>query len=112
MNKRKNPKFLRWPSKSLKKLKSAWRRPKGINSKIAEKRKGKQPMPNPGYGAPRNTKYLHPSGYKEVRVENVKGLEKVDIKKEAVRIASAVGERKRAEIVKKAEEMKLKVLNP
>lgn len=112
VNKRNNPKFVRWPSKSLKKLKSAWRRPKGINSKITEKKKGKLPMPNPGYGAPRKTRFLHPSGYRDVLIENVKGLDKIDFKKEAVRIASAVGEKKRTEILKKAEEMKLKVLNP
>ena len=112
MNPRNNPKFVRWLSTSLKRIKSPWRRPRGINSKIAEKLKGKLPMPTIGYGAPRNMKYLHPSGFKEILVHNANDLKKVNVEKEAVRIASAVGSKKRIEITKKAEEMKLKVLNP
>lgn len=110
--KRKNPKFVRWLSTSLKRVKPSWRRPKGINSKILEKRKGKLPMPTVGYGAPKEMRYLHPSGFREVLVSNTKDLERIDIAKEAVKIRSAVGEKKRSEIIKKAEELKLKVLNP
>lgn len=112
VNPRNNPKFVRWLSVSLRRVKSPWRRPKGINSKILEKRKGKLPMPTVGYGAPKEMRYLHPSGFREVLVNNVKDLEKVNAEKEAVKIASAVGGRKRSEIMKKAEEMKVKVLNP
>lgn len=112
VNKRNNPKFVRWLSVSLRRVKSPWRKPKGINSKILEKRKGKLPMPTVGYGAPKEMRYLHPSGFREILVNNVNDLGKVNVEKEAVKIASAVGERKRNEILKKAEEMKLKVLNP
>ncbi len=112
VNPRNNPKFVRWLSVSLRRVKSPWRRPKGINSKILEKIKGKLPMPTVGYGAPKEMRYLHPSGFKEMLVNNVKDLEKVDVAKEAVKIASVVGRRKRSEIMKKAGEMKIKVLNP
>ena len=112
MNERNNPKFVRWLSVSLKRVKSPWRRPKGINSKIAQKKKGKLPMPTIGYGAPKKMKYLHPSGLREVLVNNVDDLMKANAGKEAVKIASAVGKKKRSEILKKAEEMKIKVLNP
>ncbi|MEK6909509.1 MAG: 50S ribosomal protein L32e [Candidatus Aenigmatarchaeota archaeon] len=112
VNPRNNPKFVRWLSVSLKRVKSPWRRPKGINSKILEKRKGKLQMPTVGYGAPKEMRYLHPSGFRELLVNNVNGLGKVNAEKEAVKIASAVGKRKRSEILKKAEEMKIKVLNP
>ena len=43
---------------------------------------------------------------------NVKEWEKINPEKEAVKIASTVGKKKRQEIVKKAGEMKIKVLNP
>lgn len=110
MNPRNNPKFVRWLSASLKRVKPSWRRPHGINSKIREKLKGKLPMPTVGYRAPKAMRYLHPSGLGEVLVYNVKDLEKVS--GQAVRIAAAVGKKKRDEILKKAEEKKLKVLNP
>ncbi len=111
MNPKNNPKFVRWLSSSLKRVRSPWRKPQGINSKVRARLKGKLPMPTVGYGAPKKMRYLHPSGAREVLVHNVKDLEKVDENK-AVRIGSSVGKKKRNEILKKAEEMKLKVLNP
>jgi large subunit ribosomal protein L32e len=48
----------------------------------------------------------------EVLIHNFKELEKINPEKEAVKIASTVGKKKRQEIVKKAEELKVKVLNP
>lgn len=112
MNPRNNPKFVRWLSASLKRVRSSWRKPQGINSKIRMKLKGRLPMPTVGYGAPKEMRYLHPSGLKEVLVHNVKDLEKINPEKEAVKIASSVGNKKRNEILKKAEEKKLKILNP
>ncbi len=112
VNPRNNPKFVRWLSVSLKRVRSPWRKPHGINSKVRAKLKGKLPMPTVGYGAPKKMRYLHPSGFREILVNNLNDLGKVNAEKEAVKIASAVGARKRTEILKKAGEMKLKVLNP
>lgn len=112
VNPKNNPKFVRWMSKSLKRVKSPWRKPHGINSKIRVSKKGKLSMPSVGYGAPNDMKYLHPSGFREILVNNVNDLEKINTGKEAARIASAVGGKKRSEILKKAEEMKVKILNP
>ena len=112
MNPRKKPKFKRWMSQAYKRIKEAWRRPKGLHSKLRKRIKSKGKIPSPGYGAPKNLKYLHPSGFKEVLIHNVKELERIDPKKEAARIAHTVGKKKRKEILKKAEELKIKVLNP
>jgi len=112
MNPRKKPKFKRWMFQAYKRIKEAWRRPKGLHSKLRKRIKSKGKIPSPGYGAPKNLKYLHPSGFKEVLVHNFKELEKIEPKKEAARIAHTVGKKKRKEILKKAEELKIKVLNP
>ncbi|MEM7826253.1 MAG: 50S ribosomal protein L32e [Candidatus Aenigmatarchaeota archaeon] len=112
MNPRKKPDFRRWLSERIKRLKPAWRRPRGMHSKIRIRKKSKIKMPNIGWGAPKNLRYLHPSGFKEVLVHNPKDLEKIDPKTQAARIASSVGKKKRQEILKKAEELKIKVLNP
>ncbi len=111
-NPRKLPKFLRQSWQAYKRLGKKWRRPRGIHSKLRRKERGKGFIPKPGYGAPKSLKWLHPSGMKEVLVFNVNDLQKIDSKTEAVKIAHAVGKRKRAEILKKAEEKKIKVLNP
>ena len=82
-----------------------------MHSKLRRKEKGKGFSPKPGYRAPVALRGLHPSGLKEVLISNVKELQKIDVKKEAVKIRSTVGRKKRVEILKKAEEMKIKVLN-
>ena len=112
VNPRKKPEFTRWLPNKYKRLSESWRRPRGIHSKIREKKKGKMRMPSVGWGAPKNLRYLHPSGLREVVVRCVKDLEKIDPAKEAAKIAHTVGKKKRQEILKKAEESKIKVLNP
>lgn len=99
-------------SQSYKRVKPSWRRARGWRSKIRLRKKSKFKMPSVSYGAPKKLKYLHPSGYNEVLVHNIKELEKITPEKEAIKIASTVGKKKRQEILKKAEEMKIKVLNP
>jgi large subunit ribosomal protein L32e len=112
VNPRKKPKFRRWLSQTYVRIKESWRKPKGSQSKVRKKLKSKIKMPNVGYGAPKKLRYLHPSGYREVLVHNVKELEKIDPEKEAARIAHSVGKKKRNEILKRAEELTIKVLNP
>jgi large subunit ribosomal protein L32e len=112
MNPRKKPEFKRWMSQAYKRVKESWRKPRGIHSKVRIRKKGKIKMPSIGYGAPKELRFLHPSGLKEILVSNLKDLEKVDPKTQAIRIAHTVGEKKRKEIIKKAEELKIKILNP
>ena len=110
VEKRRKPK---WPvvGRYLKKMKNRWIRPRGIHNKVKLRRKGKGSMPSIGYRNPKEIRGLHPSGFKEVFVENMAQLMKVDSKKEAVRFAK-IGKKKKIEMLKKTEELKLKVLNP
>ncbi|HIQ50214.1 MAG TPA: 50S ribosomal protein L32e [Nanoarchaeota archaeon] len=110
--KRKKPEFLRQNWFRFPRLGEKWRRPKGRHSKLRRHEKGKGFLPHPGYGSPALVRGLHPSGLKEVRVFNVNDLEGLDPKIHAVRIASQVGKKKRIEIMKKAQELGLRVLNP
>ena len=112
VNPRKKPTFRRHLSESLKRLKPSWRRPRGRQSKVRRKKKGKLKMPNIGYGAPKHLKYLHPSGFKEVLIRNLKDLDKVNPEKEAIRISSTIGKKKRIKILELAKKKKIKVLNP
>ena len=108
----KKPTFSRQGEKNLKRLGRKWRKPKGMHSKLRRHKKAKGFMPQPGYGSPKTLRYLHPSGFEEVIVFNIKDLEKINPSKQACRIASVVGKKKRVEIMKKTEELKIKVLNP
>ncbi len=111
-NPKKVPKFLRQSWQAYKRLGKKWRRPQGWQSKLRRGERDKGYIPSPGYGAPRNLKGLHPSGKREVLVFNINDLKKVDKEKDAVKIAHTVGKRKRTDVLKKAEELKIKVLNP
>ncbi len=91
-----------------------WRKPRGINSKMRMREGGKAWTVRVGHRTDASKRGLHPSGFKEMLIHNESQLElvtKIADKKIAVRIASPVGGKKRAEIIKKADAAKIKVLN-
>lgn len=109
----KKPKFKRIEQWRYKKLRGkGWRRPKGVHSKNRRNFGHKQPSPRIGYGNHKKERYMHPSGYYEVLVENARELEKVEKENQAVRFSSRLGKRKKGELYSRAREMGLKVLNP
>jgi large subunit ribosomal protein L32e len=110
--KKKKPAFERPGEKTHKRVKHGWKKPHGNQSKLRKHKKSRGYLPMPGYGSPREVRNLHPSGFEDVLVHNIKELEKLDPKKQACRIASKVGKKKGLEIMKKTAEMKIKVLNP
>ncbi len=109
--KRRKPEFTRMNAWMLARLGDKWRRPKGLDNKIGHEIKGYPAKVKVGYGSPRLARGRHPSGYAEVLVHNPRELEGLDPALHAIRIAHTVGRRKRIEILKKAEELGLKVLN-
>ncbi|OLZ40069.1 50S ribosomal protein L32 [Natrinema saccharevitans] len=115
LNRRKKegkPQFNRQDYHKKKRTPESWRRPRGTLSKQRRGVKGKGPKVQAGYRTPTEVRGKHPSGFEEVYVENTDDLEGVDGDREAVRIASAVGARKRERIEEQAEEQGVRVLNP
>ncbi|WP_254768869.1 50S ribosomal protein L32e [Salinilacihabitans rarus] len=106
------PQFNRQDYHKKKRTPESWRRPRGGLSKQRRGVKGKGPKVEAGYGSPKAVRGKHPSGFEEVRVENVDDLEGVDGDTQAVRIASSVGARKRERIEEKCEDAGVRVLNP
>ncbi|MCQ4152831.1 MAG: 50S ribosomal protein L32e [Archaeoglobales archaeon] len=114
--KSRKPEFRRycWDRK-LKLRRKSWRKPRGLDNAMRMEYGGKwsgRKRVKVGFKSPLAVRGLHPSGYEDVLVYTPKDLEKLDPKRQAVRIASCVGLRKRLEIEKKANEMGLKILNP
>ena len=93
------------------KLGEKWRKPKGIHSKMKRRLKRRPPMVDIGYRGPASVRGLHPSGFEEVLVYNVDGLEGIDPKVQAVRIGGSVGTKKRIAIEDRAAELGIRVLN-
>ena len=106
------PQFNRQDYHKKKRTPSSWRRPRGGLSKQRRGVKGKGPKVEAGYRTPKAIRGRHPSGFEEVHVENADDLEGVDGNREAVRIDSTVGARKRERIEELAEEAEIRVLNP
>ena len=108
--KNKKPHFVRQESWRYKRVAASWRRPKGIDSKMRLKLRGRPKSVAVGYRSPKLVRGFHPSGFKEVLVHNVKDLEKFD-PENVVRIGHTVGSSKKIRIVERAKELNLRVLN-
>ena len=109
--KKRTPDFIREEWFRYKRIPRNWRRPDGITSKMRINLKYRPNKVRVGYRGPKETRGLHPSGFEEVAVYNVRDIENVDPKTQAARIGSTVGTKKRIEIEKKAEELDVRVLN-
>ena len=108
----KRPHFRRFEEWRLVRIKDRWRRPKGIDNKMRQKRKGWPRTVNMGYRSPKAVRHLHPSGKEEVAVFNVGDLTIVDPETQVARIGGTVGRRKRRFILKEARELGIRILNP
>jgi len=105
------PKFARPESWRYVRLKENWRNPRGLDNKVRMYIKGWPPPVSSGYGGPRVSRGLHPSGYEEILVYNVEQVSKVTPNTQALRIAHTVGKRKRTKILAEARKKKIVVLN-
>jgi len=108
----KKPHFVQTDQHKKKKLKDVWKKPRGLHNKKRKYILGKGEMARPGYGSPAAVRGLHPSGFEEVLLSRARDLDNVDPATQAIRIARTVGQRKRMDIVKKAQSLGLKILNP
>lgn len=86
-----------------------WRRPKGRHSKMRKKRAGYPISPSIGYGKPVIMEGMI-KGKTPVVVNNVRDVEKSS-KENILVIGRKVGAKKKIEMIKKAKEMKLDILN-
>jgi len=105
-------KFLRRTSNRYSKLgkgrkkKQKWRKPRGRDNKMREKRKGKPAVVSIGYkkklrGIIKNKK--------PIMVRNIKDFEKV--KKNEIAVMGNIGKKKKIELAKKAKDMKIQIHN-
>jgi len=110
--KKKQPAFRRQEWFRYRRLaKTGWRKPKGMQSSQRVNRKYRSPMARVGYRKIASVRGLHPSGFKEVMVHKPADLNGIDPERQAVRIGSRVGNRKRAQIHDRADDLGLRVLN-
>ena len=110
--KKKQPAFRRQEWFRYKRLShSGWRKPKGYQSKQRLNMKYRTPMARIGFGKISAVRGLHSSGFEEVLIHKIEDLESLNPEKQAIRIGSSVGNRKRLSIHDRADDLGLRVLN-
>ena len=85
-----------------------WRFPRGID---VSHEMSDGYTPKEGHRTPRAIRDTHPSGFKEFYVKQIKDIEQVP-NNHAIRILRGIGKKKKLDIVDKAIEKGIKVLNP
>merc|ERR1712212_579341 len=105
--------FIRHQSDKYFRVKSAWRKPRGIDNPVRRRMRGNRPMPSIGHGNDKRAKNVLQSGFKKVIVNNVRELEVLMMVNQqyAAEIAHAVSARKRVAIRKRAEELNIRITN-
>ena len=110
--KKKTPSFRRTEWFRYKRLsRSGWRAPHGMDSKQRRNYKYRSALVRVGHGKVATARGLHPSGFREVMVQNTTDLEVIDPETEAARVGRSVGGRKREQIYSRADELGIRVLN-
>ena len=112
--KKKTKIFTRHHSDRYKRLKKNWRKPKGIDSCVRRRFKGRTLMPNIGYGSNKKTKNLLKNGLYKVKIENIRELKSLAManKKISVEIAKNLSSYKKKKIIDLALLMDVKINNP
>ena len=93
-------------------MKLAWRRARGVTSKIRKEEAGWPAKVKVGYGTAARTRGLHPRGLRERLVYRLSDLDALDPKVHIVKISARVGERKRLLILEELRQRNLHVANP
>jgi large subunit ribosomal protein L32e len=106
------PRFNREESWRYKRVKSAWRSPRGKTSRVRRSKDGWPAVVKIGYSRAAAVRGVHPSGLREVLVYRPNDLASVDAGSQVARIAHTVGERKRVAIVEEAKKKNIRILNP
>lgn len=106
------PSFRRQESWRYARLDTTWRKPKGKdNHQRKQLSRGRPGIVKVGYGGPRASRGLHPSGFTDNLVHCMSDLDGLDPKKDGIRIGHSVGTKKRRAIVSDAIDRKFKIFN-
>jgi large subunit ribosomal protein L32e len=91
---------------------NTWRRPRGQQSKQRRHYGYRPTVVSIGFGSPRATRDLTPSGFQPIVVRTTRDLESIDAARQAALVARTVGTRKRLLLEEAARRRGVHVLNP
>merc|ERR1712098_678438 len=111
--KKRTKKFKRFQSDRFMRVGESWRRPKGIDCRVRRKFKGAPLMPNIGYGSDKKTRHMLPNGFFKFHVKSPADIEMLLMHNGvyAAEIAGKTSAKKRREILARADQLNVKVIN-
>lgn len=107
----KKPDFIRQDAHKKPKIGFKWRRPKGIHSKMRLGKRGYRRCVKIGWGSPKKIKNFDRSGLRIKLISSIKELGDVNPKEDGILVSRKIGLKKKIELLKKANEMKITILN-
>lgn len=107
--KSKKPVFVQQDYHKKKRLSKKWKRPTGLQSKMRHQFKGYRRRVKQGWRSPVEVRGYHGRGVEVVIINNVSELNKV--KDKAIILSSTIGLKKKMQILEKAKELGLIVIN-
>ena len=102
-------KFIKHDAVKFKRVGFSWRKPRGKKNKTKAGKKGHRPMPSKGFMSERSKRGMI-AGKMPVLVYNTNDVQRLN-DQNIVIIASAVGNKKRKDIVSVCDAKKLRILN-
>ncbi len=106
------PAFKRQESWRYKRVKPAWRRARGVTSKMRKEEAGWPAKVKVGYGTAAATRGLHPRGLRERLIHRISELDGLDAKIHIIRISARVGEKKRLALLDEIRHRNFHIANP
>lgn len=101
-------KFSRHAAHRKKRLKTNWRRPRGLHNKMRLEKKSAKPRVKEGYRTKKETRGLK-NGLEIIRVHNVSDVKAVDVKTQGVVIAN-IGMKKKLAVLEEIKSQKITLL--
>ncbi|KAI6187067.1 60S ribosomal protein L32 [Aphelenchoides besseyi] len=111
--KKRTRRFTRHESDRYIRVRTSWRKPKGIDNRVRRRFKGQRTMPTIGHRNARVTRHVLPNGFKKVLVHNPKELDFLLMQNKYYcgEIAHAVSAKTRKQIVERAQLLNIKLTN-
>jgi large subunit ribosomal protein L32e len=109
--KKKKPRFATQDAHKHKRVKTNWRRPRGLHSKMRLAKRGHRKKVNIGYGSPSLVKGFLKNGLLPVNISNSAGLAELDKVKHSVVLGRKVGVKKKVMIAKECKKLGLNICN-
>ncbi|XP_952783.1 60S ribosomal protein L32, putative [Theileria annulata] len=106
-------KFRRFHSDRFKRLRTTWRKPKGIDNRVRRRFKSTVLMPKIGYGTNKKTRHQLPGGVYKVVVSTPAEVDALLMhnKTHVAEVAHSVSAKKRRVLLDRADKLGIKVLN-